>query len=335
MADNPASKNKPTLASQYEHADSGFDPEIDAPASVGGQGSRKQVDGESASGTPEKQPEKHAHSRTVLRLARDLGIPQAEIDSTPAEDLEDRVYWLNRELTRQRIAANNPAEKPVEKAPEKPAVDEDDLGLGDESDYDPKMLALLKAQQKKLKELEKAKSEHDQKVKAFEEREAARAQQSANDRIDAAFAGLGEDFSGVFGKGKAERMDGNSAEFQRRIAVLRVAETMKQGSLEADLAAAVKVLYPSGATAARTNKAEADHTEEPATPEGDELSPRQKEALKKRQETWRNGGTAKPTHRTEKEEPKGERRAVRAVAELMRTNGMLGDENPPMLSDDK
>ncbi len=316
----PVATPEQNLIDQYEMDDSSFDPELDMPVGAAESGERPAVpastppadtpvvrdrDPETGRFLPLTAPEptRPKHSRRLVQMATDLGIPQAEIDSTPNEALEDTVYHLHRQamahtehLRRTSVPDQAPPSgQPVglgePAAPPRPE-EEPDLGL-DPALYDGPLLQVLKNQAKQIQALQTQLSQQER----------ARANETLAERIDRSF----ERHHTHLGKGSKSDMKADSSEYLRRMAVLALVDRLgeKGGSLEARIDKAVETLYGEA-------KAPPEHV--PAGGPSDELA--------KRRDVWNNAAVARPTQRAGLPEPKGSKRAEKAVAQHLRDQGI-------------
>lgn len=307
-----AEETKPDLASQYEQEDSSYNPAID---NVNGPPKGETPEPEKARGEdgrflpasepprrgwdgkplPSETPPQYKHSRRLAAMARDMGIPEDEIASTPTEQLDDTVYHLFRQ--RREMANRNQRtdpDAPATPAHQEPA--EDHLDLPGAEDFDPRLTGFLKRQAAELKSLKAQLADTAQ-------REQGRAQESMGDRIDRYFDE--EKDEGRFGKGGRRSLTADSPEFLRRMAVLQAMDKMREGTEAQRFKKAMTLIY--GSSKASSSKDPEDE-------------------LEKRKRDWEEGAVAQPTHRNGAAEPKGVKRAVKTAAAFMRENGMAEDQ---------
>jgi hypothetical protein len=319
-----------------------FDAELDAPA-------EPRIGLEAKSPVPKPvekpapaEPVVHKHSRRLLREATEFGIPQEEIDATPTEELDERVYLMRREAmawARQQgqreilEAIKSPSHASSGTAPPEPGVpggtpahgsapapggSGDEIRLvADESDYDPELIGGIKKYLKK----------HDDEMKALRDQlaqlnaaEGRRQQDTLTQQVDRAFADLGPGYEPYFGRGGVSEID--EAALARRKALLTHVELAmkgKPGTLPKKIAEAAKLLYPVRAGGSPAAEYGAGVTPSPRTP-----TPAP-DPLAGEKERWAGAGLAHPTHR-ESPEPKGRAKAERTARELMEREGVLGDE---------
>ncbi len=257
-----------------------------------------------------------AHSPRLVRMAKDLGLDDGEIESIPAERLDEIVYHLNKQALSQ--ARTNSIERTLAGATERnivsqqpdPAVpaaqptDEFDLGI-DEAQYDPGLIKAIKAmgqrQEAKIKELESQ-------LKVVNERQVQRTNETTANRIDRAFG----KHAAHLGTAKGSELEEGSRDYQRRIAILTMVDRNKsKASLEAKIDQAVSALY--GEPAATPKKTQASAI-------NDELEARGRE--------WNAGALARPTQRQPTDMPNGSRKAEKSVAAALAEIGAAGDGEP-------
>ena len=255
---------------------------------------------------PEAAPS--PHSPRLVRMAKDLGLDDGEINSIPAERLDEIVYHLNKQALSQ--ARTSSIERTLAGATERPLASQqpdpaaaavvpadDDLGL-DEAQYDPGLLKAFKklqdagqASAKKIKELEGQ-------LQQVTQRQAARANETMANRIDRAFV----KHKAHVGEGRGAELAEGSREYQRRIAILTMVDRDKgKGSLEAKIDKAVSDLY-------------GEARRPPVTVLPD--------PLEARRQAWNDGTLARPTQRQPSDLPNGSRKAERSVAAALAEMGV-------------
>ncbi len=230
----------------------------------------------------ETSPESYTHGRAVSRLALDLGFTQEEINQTAPEILEDRVYHVNKRtfemLAAQRQATGNGIHANTGGA--QPAADpepeaEFDYGMLDEGFA--KHLKAMKA------ELAAVKAE-------LSGQKQARETESRDETIDRVFSEIGD--PDLFGEGTRKTLAPTSEEFERRKALVLIANGMGEGPLEQRLKAAHKRLY--GTRAAREEEHEDGSYDGPLTRSKNGKVPAN---LQRERERWDAGTLPAPTHR--------------------------------------
>lgn len=285
--------------------------------------------------TPAPAPQKPRHPARVAAAARSLGFTQDEIDGLTTADLQREMDAVVAYTSQgRRPEAPRPEARPAEK-PDAPSEPEVDFGPDfDEADYDPKFVGGFKkvfaAQAKQIADLRAT-------VETLTRAEQARVGERAAETADRVFAERPE----LFGAGTFREADPASPEFARRNAVAAHVQFLKsQGrhtTLERDLRAAVAALFPGrapkAAPAPEPEPAPAARKARPQDPEtGHFLSDDQIEEEERRR-AWMAGTTARPTERRDSPEPKGTRRAERAVADYMRRNGVGAAGHEPEEND--
>jgi hypothetical protein len=271
-----------------------------------------------------KAPPPPKHAPHTLRMAADLGIPQADIDGASAEELGRLVYHLHRQVlteareSRRQEAQNGrqnvqPAVVAPPQAPDGPDWGKDDNGKAfTEADYAPGVAAVIK----KSHALEKKVQDLEARLEALGSREQARERESAGDRIDRLFDSLGDEGAKRFGKGTWRDFTEDSPEYQRRMAVLLLMDKDRRGSLEARFKRAHDTIYggvvlPDGASAKGGKGAEP--TPPPTRPKRPDGTFKSDSELNDDERAWMNGGLARPTQRKGAPEPTGTKKAEKAV----------------------
>lgn len=284
------------LAAEYEIVDPGVTSEDVAPTDA------RLRDDKGRFVPAELEPKvdpKHSHFTT--RLALEAGLSQSEIDGYTPDALEAVVAREYKQLRTERErrfarAAEEPSGVPIEFAdnpPPKPAEVDPELDFKDD-DFTPSVSKRLR----KVDALEKQVAELTKKLDAVNGHLVAQNQMTVQQKLDAFFA----EKSDRYGAGSRADLEKDDPNLHRRMAVVKLAESiMAQGeSPVSALKRADKIIY--GDKPAEPKPAAALKPDEP--------TPRERE--------WAEGGVARPTQQVPPEEPKGKRRAVRAVAEIMR-----------------
>lgn len=303
------------LEDEYAFDDTGIDdpsPPQPAPASPSPSGT---------SGAPAPtagQPVEEAPKRDARLAARAeaYGISPAEIAEMSDAELRRAVGYLDRlEATRQRIDR-----EPAPAAPQPQAADDDvDIGLTEFDEeknptgYDPNLVKLLKAQAKEIAALKK-------RLGGIEEIEQRRADESRADWLDRVFESVAKndpEIAAVIGGGGRADLDPEGLEMAARLVVLR-----KAAQLAGD---------PERITGDHIVEATRAVAKKPSAPQQSANPPAAVVANAQSHgaavgrptvEEWEQGGLARPTHRVGSPEPKGQKRAEKAVAEKMRGMGM-------------
>ncbi len=279
-------------------------------------------------------PSPPKHNPQTLRLARDLGFTDDDINGKAPDVLDEIVYHANRQNLRRQAEMSQAAgrERTVERrpesfqtseavvtqnppreggsdrveTPERSAAGSDDYFDGiNREDYDGPLIKLIERLASEVKELKAAAAE----AKVAVNHVKAQAQETVNDRIDKAFAA----FEGIVGKGGVRDLKPDSTEMKRRLHILKVAEG-QEGVTEADkINAAMKLIYD--VSPGQPQKA----------PETTDSGPQIVRPANGRPtvEEWQEGGLQRTTNR-QAAEPKGESKAVATAARIMREMELAG-----------
>ena len=232
------------------------------------------------------------HPSRLVKLARDLGISDDEIQSTSSAELREAIndVRLERQFSRRSEAVEQPLERPS--IPEDKWDGEDDIA--------PQIVQILKSLKGEIKSLK----EENNQLKAFTHSQAV---ESFTQKADREFSELGPAFESMIGKGTKSDLEPDSFQMVLRDALVKEAVKLAGKNATTDaIASKIKVaakLHLQGLTA---NPQENDS------------------ASSKRwtQSQWDEGALARPTQRhTGDELPKGAERAELAVAEYLRVNG--------------
>ncbi len=245
-------------------------------------------------------------------MAAALGYSDEEIADTEPAVLESRikdqlaVLQLSRETTPSTFQGDDRRTPLTEPSRTHTEESGDSLDLSEEeaAEIHGPIARALKNQAKEIKQLRAQ-------LNAIHQVEADRANETAVETADRIF---GEDEE-TFGSGKARSIKADSPEHLRRLAVWELAKKQK-GSVEECLRKAREILYGKK-TLSREEKPAVD--QRPATDRRvvkDEID----------EEDWREAALARPTRRDAPVEPKGTRRAEKAVAKKLRENGQTLDD---------
>jgi hypothetical protein len=266
-----------------------------------------------------------AHPAYLVEAARDLGFSEDEIADLPTAKLHNVVHrWQQAQARhRDRDATQRTLDRPAGTSPEgpgapaapvgAPAPADDvaiDLGI-DEGDYDPVLLGGIK------KALKNVLAPYQQKIKALEAvvgelrtREVHRENETNAERLDRAFAGLGD--KEFLGDGPGRTLKGDSPEFSRRMAILNEAARLtgtKTPSVQQvidQVQKAHKNLF-----GGRSQPTAAPAPQQPAKSKDGHPTP----------EEWARGGVQVPTARQQPALPPGEERAKRNLREKFKEAG--------------
>lgn len=252
---------------------------------------------------PSEEPLQQTHSRNLLRRAVETGFTDTEIDSTPSEELEERIYSRQKEAIAR--AANSPQpnlsareqvqspvqDEVVEPEPQYPEIDKV---------LDPEIAAPLKAQlTAQLKQLKAMEA----KLIASEAREKQREEnyqrQSRNQAIDKMFSKHAH-FVGAQSVSEMHPEDPNLAKREAVIA-LAIRDKSKRSDQE-KIDHAISQLFG----AAQEPEVETPTRQVP-TRQGQRPTPQE----------FANGGIPRPTQRKPAPELNGVVRARKAVEERL------------------
>ncbi len=320
MATDPKVTNQET-PSEYDHRNLGDDTVLE-PAAVA------PVEPVAA-----PEPAKSKHPEALVLRAKELGADDAYIDSLTTNQLAHAIYLTERrerELLREQQVANALQRQPAPEPPPAPAVVDDDvIDAETASAIDPKILKRLDRVKSLEKELEEIKGH----VKAGAERERAREQKTVFDRIDDAFASMGEKYAKLFGEGTHEELaSGNPSALRRRAAVVREAGFTKdipapKVLLQKLRAIADDLFMPAESAAPQDPNAYGEGVipkgKQPAKPKG---------GARPTQEEWDEAALVQPTSRQSPvDKVKGDKAAMQAVHDWQKRNGRANEddlENP-------
>lgn len=278
------------------------------------------------SSTPTPAAEKHTHPPTLVSRALKAGVKQEDIDATSTEDLREELFEIYRtgafyDPTKASASPGAPTPPPAKPALEPEAAKPVELKLdwsNDEvldpdvrSSIDKAVTGLVKPLLDKIALLE-------ERGGRLEQVEKHRQIQTEFGLIDTTFASLGAEFEGVFGKGAREDLDPESAEMDRRDVVVRKARqqltpTTTPRQYQQILATVARKMF-GGLVQHQAAAAEPVRTATPAVE-------RDAETGRFTAKDFARGAVAAPTNRNGAPEPKGETRAARAIADLVRDRG--------------
>ncbi len=252
---------------------------------------------------PPPTPEKHKHARWIERAAIEQGMSDEEIESTPTDALQQKVYASQQAAIKEakrsaETRASLPERgQPKVEVPVVPSVEEESLEL-DEADWDPafvkkwnKLVGDVKAKDKEIAELKQLGGQvRQQQAQTFQQK----------------MSSLFSTMPHVFGSGPVEP---DSAEEARQEAVLAKLNSLvaqgKHTTLDADFARVAKSMFGS-IPAPEAAKPKVDDTRQAVA------------------DAYKNGGLARPTSRNAAPLPKGRQAAIADVTKLMQqrsTNG--------------
>lgn len=295
----------------HDLGDSAFDPEFDLPPEP----AAKKPAAKSPAPKPD-EPARPKHPVSLVQDARRLGFSQADIDGADTADLRAAVAEEKARIAQdERDSVLAAAARPAAKEKAEPEVDEFDSLEAD--GFDPKIVA-------QLRRLDKANKELAAENKTVKEHLGKRERAANEEKLDEAFAALGEKYAARFGDGPAAGLGAKSDEMANRLIVLRAAGIDPTQGLPSALAvkqAVARVVKLMGELAGGKAKAAEDDEEPNAYEEA--ADPK----LAARQRQFREGGLAEPTDRKSPKPKKAtdpesvRKRGERALAERMKLNG--------------
>jgi len=315
---NPTTETNPPPAppadDQYDVGDSAFDPVLDGEYPAAAAPRARPAEPPAPPRGPDGRFAPADRPKVPARLAAkaaELGFSEQEIADTPAAELSALVNLTILERLGQRpepappappaAPARKPGNAPAA-AGNEPAPADEEVALGiDEEKYDPDLLGVIKAQAKELKALKALVGQIHGDLQAG-------ARRTATQQCDAAFARHPE----LFGTATFEEIDKTSAEFVRRNAAIDLVRKMNgPGTLAQKVDRAVEILF--GA------RAGGDHAPARAPAQAPTSA---SEEQRRRESEWNGAGLARPTYRRADPEPKGDRRAMKAVARKLSERGV-------------
>lgn len=274
------------------------------------------------------EPKPHNHPAFLVRMAKQYGFSDTDIQNTSPEILERQVEAINdREMKRSQstLADLDRLARIQPKPPPEPTVTkpEDDVDLSDilgdvaADDIDVRFLNVLKRQEKKRqKELADLKTQVERGTATAQQTETQR----RNGLLDQLFAASGRE--NVFGKGPMGPNIGPQAA-ARRLAVVQFIDTNNGGKVdEQAFQMAVETLYGKKKATAGTPAGAGEGVED------DPYAPKPQPARKPSRQTapteddYEEGQVSRPTNRRGAAEMKGEAKARRAVKEKMDEQGI-------------
>lgn len=276
---------------------------------------------------PEDGPAAHKHSKQTLRLAKDLDLPQSEIDGNSPEVLDKLVYHLSRkqaeldrEHSRQTLAQRSASTAPD---PKPSAPVEEDLGF-DTSEYDENLIRFMRQMKKENQELKEQIGKLTGHLVEKEETTNAA-------RIDRFFASRNNDAR--YGAGAAQQMDVASQAFRRRMAVLNEARQLAGDKATPDqiiakLPEAERNIYgdsepqPSRQPVQRTEQAPAQRNGTGPVQHGRAVSSFGNGFTP---DEWNEGGLRRPTQRGHGPQEPGEAKALATAERILAERNGGGD----------
>lgn len=264
---------------------------------------------------PAKKP-KISHPRWVERAAIEQGFTDQDIEETPTEALQQRIYANSQrqahEARQAAISSDVAGAARRQAAPEpvvNPEPEEDELLS--EDDWDPKFVKKWNDRVRRDKERDQEIAELKAAAGQFRSSQAATTQQ----RFEAMFA----KYPNLYGQGASHLLPANSPDLLRRQAVMSQIQLIVQGGRattpETDFDLVHGGLF--GALAAS-----------PPPPAAPPVDPTRKEFA----DAYANGGLARPTQRNSLPLPKGRAAAISALNNLRKEHangdGVYHDDDP-------
>lgn len=261
------------------------------------------------------EPAKPKHPAYLVRSAKNVGFDDSEIESYTTAELKEAVNIVA--MTRQQDVRERQVLEGVQRGPDgkfvkKEAEPEPEFNLSevgvDMSEFDEDTQGrLAKALTPLAKQLKQMKTAFETKMADLDAREKQREVNAHLDRLDQRFV----ENADLFGEGKRAKLDPDSDEFSRRIAVAneigRIAQAHKGIEFDEAFDRAVKRL---GFTAPK-----------PAP----KVEPVEEPEVVKDPYGYANGSTVKPTVRETKPPPKGTKAAIAHVAAALKERGAIVD----------
>lgn len=347
----PGRTSRIDLVSEYELDDDGqFGDANPDPLAVASASGRKvespKVEGpKPAAQTPPPKPQ---HSPLVRRMAKELQVSDEDLDVATPEEAERLLAALHEQRAATKLSnqiersptpspagagGQVPVPAPQQQQEARPAPEGYDLGIS-EDEFDPALVSALK---KMAAHFAGQLTELKQGLGSLSQIESRRQAQTTLEQIDAGFADLGAEFHGLTGRGgRGELREGDPA-LDMRMAVLTSLQRrpiegkplreavairsreMFAGLLGVNVLGLMEGAKPSEPAPAKPTRRPVQH---PVTGQftgeyEDVPSPEDRQ----RQDAWARAGLARPTSRQHPEEPKGPRRAAKAVAAIQEANG--------------
>lgn len=264
------------------------------------------------------------HPSYLVNAALRFGYSQAEIDSTPTDQLHrecNRIY-NHQETMRQEMATQRTFDQDVQRTqdaiqPPKEPDAESLLAELEAEGAEPRYIKVLREallKSKKTEDIEKRLAER-------ERLDTERSRRTLWSMVDDAFESLGTAGEEYFGKGPRAELVSNSEEAIRRDMVYaRVqfadGETFK--AIEKKIHSGAK-LFIKAAAATEVPVAAAANPYQPA-PTAPVARPIASNGRRYTEEEWAAAGVARPTHRTQDDLPTGEEKALATVAAHLQAN---------------
>ena len=340
----------PNPAVEEERDDSGYDPEIDSLPAPSKPVAAAAPPTPAEKPTPPQDPEtgrfiakNPAHPAHLVRRATQLGMSAEEQDIPTAElretirDLQDEQEWNIRRRSMENYIDGRtegeggpvgPQDTFVKDAsvPPRPASptpqDEEDFSLHltreKEEEISPVIVELFRFLETKIKAMDAGAKKDKNLIGALKYRAIAQDESTRAGMLDSAFDALGKQFEKQFGSGPGAEFKQDSAEMQRRMAIISAAKidwSKGPAHVKQQIKRAAELIYPPSPD---------PYTEVPEVPKNGahELTDEQKR--------WTEGQLQRPTQR-DTGEPKGTRLAEKNVARKLRELNIAGGDEEESL----
>jgi hypothetical protein len=251
--------------------------------------------------TPAKPAATYTHPASLVRTARNFGITDGKIASTPTDMLDSicdtlMAQWEAQQQKQQ--AAPAPA-----KVAEVEPTDAELLDMTEEelAEWDPRVVKMHAKNARATHEAEKRNKALEAELAQVKKSEQQRAGEAMGRMVDSAFAALNSPLLG--GKQPGSKLDSNSDEMERRVVVLDKLNQLKQRWTVESIKAMAKKIYGL------------------AEPEAPTKKPKISE------EEWEEAVVAKPTNRKDGPKKKGEKTAKENMAERLNQRFTPDDED--------
>lgn len=318
MADETVNERQ-ELLDQYEPEDTEFDPELDA----------QPVAPKAAKPVPPKDPETgkfvkpptHTHPPGLVRSAKRLDFSDEEIENYPTAELADIVDRLTGERFNQyqrTVSAGSPPPERKEVTDEPTAPDASGFDVAAFKEEFAGYPALVKFADHVLDRL----GTQDKQVKSFGDYVQREEGRRTTSEADQAFSKFGPEYESVFGKGNGDEVDMDS--LMRRVNVLNSLKQFPiQGvSYQAAILKRGKQLHPATTLPPKREitlaDEETEHVDDPAKAPPSRIN----------REQWDEAALAPVNGRKAGPEPKGKRKATKAVAELLKRQASRNGDGP-------
>ncbi len=254
------------------------------------------------------------HSTYIFRMAKDLGLTDAEIDQYETGELGAYVHGMVRHLQSEASRGQPRGPQQVEPVAEV----EEPITIENEDDIAPEIVREMKADKQALRETNK-------RLERMERMLAQNAQQTYAQQLDSAFETL--ESPEIFGTGPITGMTRGDLKAQRR---MMVESSLRQSPIRGlSIAEAVqrraKELFPMAAAPKKTAEL-ADDDDTPIEPRPEPVNRIAKtDPLVVRKKKWiEEGPVAVPTKRAGAKEPKGVNSAKKHFLQSLRSQGLDG-----------